>query len=380
MEQTWAMSEHESRSKARELALEAMRLRAANAVGKIVEATTTLKDGKLKEEVRTVGVSMVRLTQVTDSLQLGADGRGLLRVSATVDVDETELIRRAQQMNQDRDTARQVSQLQAENEKLRRNLGALSTTLKAASTTADVVPLLKQQQELMAALRRNESNIGNTFTPGTLLAMANQDGESWQRDREQIDERVFEALLAMPVQARLVGVERLGGDRYQARVQVGWSIPMPSIKGVLEKHFDGLEVQTQSNRVSVTLTKYATKRSVNADRTLNYLFGHFFAVELNLGGASVELPLVYANREFFGTNCGSGAHQPDAEAKKLVFCSQSHEPGAQVNVNGKGQDNPIRLQLSAQQAASARALRVFLLLRRPGGEVIRKEIEPRTSS
>lgn len=369
MEHHWAMSEHESRSQARELALEAMRLKAAQAAGKIVEATSTLKDGKLREEVRTVGVSMVRISEVSDKLNVNAEGRSTLTVSARVMVDESELQRRAKQLREDRDTARQVSQLQAENEKLRRSLGELSASLKAAPKAATVPALLQQQQDVMAALRRNETHIGNTFSAGALLAMAEQDGESWAQAEAELQSKVFQSLLRMPVQAKVMGVEKLPSGHYQARLQVGWKVPAATVREVLGKHLDA-----SGRGDDVFVSGSADKRSLHADRVRGQLQGHSAEVQLDLGGARLRLPLMYANAEFFGTGCGSGLHGPSADSH-VVICSQKAEVGANVNVEGQREDNPIRLQLSPQQAAQARSLRVFVVLKRGGKEAARHEVD-----
>jgi hypothetical protein len=373
MEQSWALGEHESRAKARELALEAMRLRAAQAVGKIVESTATLKDGKLREEVRTVGVSMVKISEVKDSLQIGPDGRGTLLVSARVDVDESELQRRAEQMRQDRDTARQVSQLQAENEKLRKGLNELSTSLKAASSATDVVPLLKQQQELMSALRRNETHIGNTFSPGSLLAMADEGDRAWERDRQEIDEKVFDALLALPVMAKVRGVERQANGGLQARVQVGWSLPHEQIWNVFAKH---IEVDPRFRaKDRLVFGRRETKRGLNADLVQSYLAEHSVELRLDLGGAQARLPVMLNDGDDRPT-CTWGWHHRYGRAGAVQICAQKPDMGAKVNVGGQPQENPVRLALTTQQAADARALRVFWVLLRNGKELRRREVEP----
>jgi hypothetical protein len=369
MEHPWAMSEHESRSQARELALEAMRLKAAQAAGKIVEATSTLKDGKLREEVRTVGVSMVRISQVSDKLNVGTDGRSTLTVSALVEVDESELQRRAEQMRQDRDTARQVGELQRENERLRRSLGELSASIKAPPKSASVPALLQQQQDVMAALRRNETHIGNTFGPGALLAMAEQDGESWARAEAELQSQVFQGLLRMPVQAKVMSVEKLASGNYQARLQVGWKVPVATMKPVLAKH-----LKFYGDGDDITISGHADKLSLHADRIRGQLQAHSVEVLLSLGGANLRLPLMYANTEFFGTSCGSGLHGPNAQSK-VVICSQKADVGANVNVAGNREDNPIRLTLSPEQAAQARSLRAFVVLKRNGSEVARQEVD-----
>lgn len=371
MEQTWALGEHESRAKARELALEALRLRAANAAGKIVEATSVLKDGKLREEVRTVGVSMVKVSEVRDSVQVAPDGRTELLVSALVDIDESELQRRAQQMRQDRDTARQVGLLQAENEKLRKGLVDLSAALRAASSATDVVPLLKQQQELMTALRRNETHIGNTFSPGSLLALAEEGDRAWERDRQEIDEKVFDALLALPVAATVRGVERQANGALQAQVQVGWSLPAEQIWAVWAKHIQ----QRYRSKDRISFHGFETKVGLNADLVRSYLMEHSVELRLDLGGAQTRLPVMF-NTGSDGRDCAWGWHHQFGREGDVQICAQQFDMGARVNVNGTTQVNPVRLPLSAQQAADARALRVFLVLLRNGKELRRREVEP----
>jgi hypothetical protein len=375
MEHTWSMSEHESRATARELALEALRLRAAQAVGKVVEATTTLKDGKLKEEVRTVGVSMVKITQVKDQVKLDAQGRSVLVVSATVDVDETELQRRTEQMRKDRDMARQIGQLQAENDKLRKGLNDLSQSLRAATKPANVLSLLKQQQELMDALRRNETHIGNTFKPGALLAMADADSLRWAKDRAELERVVFGSLFAMPIQAKLVGVEKVDADSYRARVQVGWRLPTQAIESYLSKHF-GYYKNWDGDFI---LSHSSEEKTASSGRIFEYFSSRIFYIRISLGGASEFLPVVYP-RDDHMPSCEVRGQSYDNRSFNLgavMFCSQTNKVGVSVNVDGSQGSNPVSIFLTAKQAAEARDLRVFLETRKASGVEYSREVVPK---
>src|SRR5690606_10183005 len=113
----YAMGDNEARATARQAALEELKRKAASAAGTYVQSTTTLlESGELKESVSMIGASIVRLTDVQESLAVEGENRLVLRVTARATVDEKALKDRIRALHEDADKAKHIHALQEENE------------------------------------------------------------------------------------------------------------------------------------------------------------------------------------------------------------------------------------------------------------------------
>ena len=306
MEVVWPMSENDSRARARDLALDAMRTKASNAVGKIVESSETLRDGKLTEEIRTVGISMVKLEDVRDTVKVDASGRSILSVTANATIDDSELGRRAAAMRQDIDKTKAVRRLTDENASLRQQLVDLRSQPGAAPSRAQAVDIQKREVEILDQLKSNDTAVGSTFAPGALLSIATLDADGWEKEKAKIDTDIFGELLRSPVQVKLLGVKQ-DGNKYLARVQVGWQPNLNSIYRILKRNFEleppSFGKQEISKGISKGLIIYDKNRfsekTSYSNRAWTYLSEHSIWIEIAVAGTTRRMPVLNKETEGF---------------------------------------------------------------------------------
>lgn len=191
----YAMGDNEARATARQAALEELKRKAASAAGTYVQSTTTLlESGELKESVSMIGASIVRLTDVQESLAVEGENRLVLRVTARAIVDEKALKDRIRALHEDADKAKHIHALQEENENLRAELRQIRTELAGEMTAARAAELLERLSIAYDRLAENERKVVAVFERGTLLHLADASRAELER-RLSIVGSAFERLV-----------------------------------------------------------------------------------------------------------------------------------------------------------------------------------------
>lgn len=360
MEIVWPMSETESWSRARELALDAMRTKASNAVGKIVESSETLRDDKLSEEIRTIGVSMVKLEDVRDTVKVDSSGRLILSVTANATIDDSELGRRAAAMRQDTDKTKAVRRLTDENASLRQQLTELRIQSGTAPSRAQAV-IFKREVEILDQLKNNDTAVGSTFAPGALFSMASQDSDGWAKEKTRIDADIFGELLRSPVAASLIAMENDEEDNIVAKVQVSWQPNMEMLHRVLMRNFNVRPPRSGHNGKSQMITVFFHENSQKDLRTdytlraLKYLSGHIVVFGVTIGNKTVNLPV-------FGGGKGDIFRCPSG-AIGASICILSKIPSDNLVQSYSGEiSNPIRITLTRDQVEQVTGVSAKLYL------------------
>lgn len=283
------LGDRDTRVAIRAAALEEMRTRASQKVGMIVESTTVSTANKLTDEIRTVGVSLVKIDDVKEEVRIQRDGTVRLNVTATVSVDTSELDRRAASMREDSSKAEKVRLLAQENQILRRSLSDVTRMLGQQGTASATADLLQRQAQILDGLSSNVQRVGQTFRQGALIAMAQKDEQDWQTVQLEVDAGVFERILGTPVSAKLVRVES-GLTDVSVLIQVGWNADYLGIYNVLNRYLFGAHLDMGGKLIGDHFGYLESLNGIRPDRpyaqrVFKYLAQSRLGLEISVGGA-----------------------------------------------------------------------------------------------
>ena len=372
------LGDRDTRVAIRTAALEEMRTRASQKVGMIVESTTVSTATKLTDEIRTVGVSLVKIDDVKEEVRLQRDGTVRLIVTATVTVDTSELDRRAASMREDSSKVEKVRLLAQENQILRRSLSDVTRMLGQQGTASATADLLQRQALILDGLSSNVQRVGQTFRQGALIAMAQEDEKNWQAVQLEIDSCIFERILAAPVSAKLVRVEN-GLTDVSVFVQVGWNADYLGIYNVLNRYLFGANLDMAGKLIGdhfgylESLNGVRPERA-HAQRVFKYLAQSRVGLEISVGGVRKYLPMLFMSNEF-SNNCQHATEsRPNWDSGDTMVCIsfQSKDAwkirGMPLNDNV----NPAKIVLNKSQAIAASEMTFTWILKRAGDAEIRR--------
>ena len=372
------LGDRDTRVAIRTAALEEMRTRASQKVGMIVESTTVSTATKLTDEIRTVGVSLVKIDDVKEEVRLQRDGTVRLIVTATVTVDTSELDRRAASMREDSSKVEKVRLLAQENQILRRSLSDVTRMLGQQGTASATADLLQRQALILDGLSSNVQRVGQTFRQGALIAMAQEDEKNWQAVQLEIDSCIFERILAAPVSAKLVRVEN-GLTDVSVFVQVGWNADYLGIYNVLNRYLFGANLDMAGKLIGdhfgylESLNGVRPERA-HAQRVFKYLAQSRVGLEISVGGVRKYLPMLFISNEFSNGCEHATESRPSWDYGNTMVCISFQSKtawkirGMPLNDNV----NPAKIVLNKSQAIAASEMTFTWILKRAGDAEIRR--------
>ena len=375
------LGERDTRVSVRAAALDEMRTRASQKVGMIVESTMVSTGAKLTEEIRTIGVSLVKIENVKDELKLQKDGSARLLVSGMVTVDTSELDRRAAAMRTDADKAEKIRLLANENQTLRRALDDINRQLGQQGTASAAADLLKRQATILDNISTNVQRVGQTFQQGALIDLAQKDELAWQSVVTELEMGVFEKLMTAPVSAKIVRVEN-DQSNVNVLVQVGWTADHREIIGTLKRYVYGVEEMNIGRDVpGGTVTVWGRANAVQpnrpySERVFNYLISSSIRLEVAVGGARTSLPVVFDGTGFMDSCIDAVPWRMHKVFEKngAVCFNFLNKDSSRVKGMGFGKDtNPIKLTLTKAQAQAATDVTLNWIWRKPDGTEVRRQ-------
>jgi len=376
MQVEMSLGERDTRVAIRAAALEEMRSRASQKVGMIVESTMVSSGATLTEEIKTVGVSLVKIDNVRDEVRLQKDGSLRLLVSGTVTVDTSELDRRAQAMREDTDKALKIKQLASENQVLRRSLSDIAKLLGQQGSAASTAELLRQQALILDNLGSNAQRVGQTFEQGALLGLAQKDEAGWLAVKRDIEAGVFERIFNAKVTAKILRVEN-NINNVGVVIQMGWDSDQVEIAKVLGRYL----FSVRSYREDVRGKELKYSRSDNgvradwpyAERVFKYLSMSTVDLEVAIAGARKLIPLMFA-ADNWSNACShpTARYSPSCDRLSLQITRLSPQSTEISGIRGDDNVNPIRLNLNKTQARDASEVVATWVLTREDGTVVRR--------
>ena len=372
------LGDRDTRVAIRAAALDEMRTRASQKVGMIVESTTVSTATKLTDEIRTVGVSLVKIDDVKEEVRIQRDGTVRLNVTATVSVDTSELDRRAASMREDSSKAEKVRLLAQENQILRRSLSDVTRMLGQQGTASATADLLQRQAQILDGLSSNVQRVGQTFGQGALIAMAQKDEQDWQAVQLEIQAGVFERILATPVSAKLVRVESSLTD-VSVLVQVGWNADHMGIYTVLNRYLYGANLDMSGKLIGAHFGFLESLNGIRPDRpyaqrVFKYLAQSRAGLEISVGGVRKYLPMLFISNEFSNGCEHATESRPSWDYGNTMVCI-SFQSKTAWKIRGMPSNddvNPVKMVLSKAQAIAASEIGATWILKRPGDAEIRR--------
>ncbi len=347
----YVMGDGDTRGSARQAALEQIKMKAANEAGTYVDHTTTLhENGDLTESIQMIGASMVKLKVLDETLSVNPQGQAVLDIKASASIDESEFAKRIEILRQDKEKARQVKVLQAENENLRKELEVIRQGLSSKADPSRIAELLAKQDQAIRRLNDNGASVTQMFERGTLLQLANHNSDALDKAKRDLDDNLFAPLMRTKITAQLESVEETQGG-YVALVRVGWTFDLKQLLPTLNRY---LNTFPNADKHDVTIFSsenvHSKGPSLLSERIYGYLMDKGVDLKLELAGKEVRLPAFYSDNSFDA--CSPYAPSREGYGEYLCLESQGvNDPVIKGNIHY--QSNPIRIYLTRDEAERA---------------------------
>lgn len=349
----YVMGDGDSRSSARQAAIEQIKLNASAEAGTYIQSTTTLhENGSLTERVQALGASMVKVTILNEQIGVNPSGQAVLSLMANVTLDDAELGRRVKLLQEDKRRAAQVDQLKIENVALRQELDRIHDSLANKSESGTTVDLLAMQTATINRLAENGRAVARVFEPGEILEMANRHTGQLERAKRDLDENFFARLLKSHVTAAVESVEA-SGDGYIALVRVGWDIDFSDCISVLSRYLK-VTGPLVDETLSADRLENVGGRALNplSEQIFGYLAGKEVDIQIGIGGKQVSLPVFYNDNPFIRRPCAHGEREPSSDSRYLCLVAQE-----------RGGGNQIRIRLTRTEAEQAKTITEAVILK-----------------
>lgn len=357
----YVMGESDSKVTARAAAMDKLKLLAAAEVGTYVESELSIgSDQVVKESVRTISASLVRLSQVSDVVSIEKSGVMNLVLSANADVDEDELRKRIDSLQQDKQKAEQVARLTEQNRLLQEELLRIQSGLASAQESANVAILIAQQGATLRKVEENNRAVSQVFAAGTLFAMANTYQTELDNAKQEIQRQVIDPILSMPVTTNIESVS-MGEKFAKVRVRVGWKMPK-GVESTLNKWFKNSTGIGRSNyQFNIAKNKNTAGSTIKPQTSDLYywLVDQIIFLQISLANAKATIPIkVNLNAEWNITQgAGNGMRillaQSSLEERIENIYRKSWDLQTQRDYPSK---NPVELIIPVEAAKTATSI------------------------
>jgi hypothetical protein len=143
------MGEHDTRTDAARMAIEAAKRQALEQVATYLESVTEVKNLDItRDEIRTYTAGVITVLNQQTSTRL-ENGVAVIHVDLTAQADQDEVILAINALRKNELAAQELTSLRAETEQLRQRLDAANQALIAANTAEQVRALTLQRQHLL---------------------------------------------------------------------------------------------------------------------------------------------------------------------------------------------------------------------------------------
>ena len=353
----YVLGDGDSKTTARELALEQIKIKASNKAGSYIHTTNTLVNDQLSENIQVIGASMVMLSGITEYIST-KNNRITLAVTALARIDESELKRRIHTMQQDKRKAKQITQLTKDNEILSVELRTIRSLLaKKQSSSTEVASILKRQSTLLKRFEHNAAAVKRVFTQGTLFQMAQTSSAKLEQVKAQLATEFFGALMQTQVKAEIVSVLDNGRD-FTALVNVSWVMPKSSSFYTLKKHLSGRNFNKGKLSAIENLSLNSYKNTGGKGKTtlseplFNYLGKQHVYIEIMLGNKKFQLPLFWSRKAGSFISCDSAVSPSNGFVNSNGLLCLTLLQDSRKELHGVGyqkNENPIKFRLTKEE-------------------------------
>jgi len=347
--QDYPMGDGDSRSNARQMALEQLKVKASAEAGTYVQSMTQLQGDDLRETVQMLSASMVKVSNMREDVSVNSAGQTVFHLSATATIDEGELARRVSALQQDQQKASQIQKLQRDNQKLQEQLQIISKEMANHQVLPErAALLLTQQNETLRKMQSNQQSAQQVFQKGTLLQLARKNESSMESVKLELERSLLGPILQTPIRAEVENVIE-NGDRVTVLVRVGWNISSSQVEKSAGKYLSAYNFNL--NPVLEFSSYNNTKGegpNIATEQVFNFLISQRINARIRVGRHVIELPVLYSGSGFMDT-----CHQVDSQGtigKSLCITNLAYSDANIVTDYQK--QNPLKFIMSAQEAAS----------------------------
>jgi len=358
----YVMADSETRASAHQSAIDQIRMAAAAQVGTVVESVTSVDGDKFKESIQSVGVAMVRISDVTESASINAAGQVVLDVTATATVDDSELTRRAAELRADPLMRGAVDALTRQNNALRRAIDELSVQMRSGPKSGDLALALSRSAQIQASLLDNEARLDRTFAPGALSSEAQSGAATLALAKQQIDLAILDAFgRARPVASVEAVLPADAG--HTAVVRLGWTPDLVQVAKVLSEYLRIEPLGERKSYLQVRNVKNTTgqRRSVLSDALFDYLADYRINLEVQIGESTFLVPALYVGTEWpIDPHCAVRLNAPTShkEYTSLCFAALDASSSSILGLPTASASNPVRMQITRADAALASSVKL----------------------
>jgi hypothetical protein len=353
----YVLGDGDSKSTARELAIEQIKIKASNEAGTYIQTTSTLKNDSLEESIQVISASMIKLTHIKEKLTT-KNNTITLTISANANINEEKLKDRIKAIQGDKAKAKQITKLKKDNDLLLVELNTVKTLLAQKNVnTQQVSAILKRQTNLINRFKNNASAVSRVFSKGTLLQMAKKSSGKIEQIKAQLETEFFGPMMETKVNAEITDVIE-SGNGYTALVNVSWKMPSTLSYKTLSTHLSTYEFDKRRNKpiqVEDLSIRDSSNTGTDAKTSLtellfSYLGRQSVNIQINLGSNRFSIPLVWSRPSGSFSACSSGKGKFSLDSGQICFRATQKKNEDLSGVGYKNDANPIKFHLTRSEA------------------------------
>ncbi len=348
----YQLGDGDSKSTARELALQQIKLTASSKAGTYIQSNTTLNNNNLNEHIEVISASLIKLSNIKEVLQ--AKGKSfILKVSAVATIDESELRSRIRAIQSDKEKANQIAKLEVENQMLVNELSKVKYLLaKDNLNTQQVTSILKRQTNLIQNFKSNAHAVSQVFSRGTLLQIARKNKAKFNQIISKLETEFFGPMLEAKVIANVDVIEENG--QYAALVSVSWTMPQNIKLSTLKKHLDSHSFK--ASRGYIDFSSYnnlgTDAKTSQTEALFNYLSKQKVKAVVTLGSKTIAIPMLWSEKHDSFRTCQTERNYGKFTMKYGRICFLTKQSMSDDLRAYKTKENPIKIYLTEKELES----------------------------
>lgn len=263
--------------------IDSIKKSSADYAGTYVESKLTVTDSSVTEQqVRLLTAGYVELLSTEHKRSINEAGDLVLSTKASVRISKKSIKDGLEKLKTDPARLEQIKLLEADNEKLRKQLSSIITELDVDQSRFD---LLQARDLLLKSLDDNRIASKRVFDEGMLLNIANADSNSLESAKADLAINLLQIIENdMTVSVGSVSIKDQNSG-YDLHVQLSWNLSSEQIMPVFERHFGGLSIRKHGYIMYGVGIELPTQNhgSLQQERLAEYISSKQVILEVDVG-------------------------------------------------------------------------------------------------
>jgi hypothetical protein len=310
VEVSYHLSTLDSRQSAIDAARAIARREAAQNAGTYIEGISLLENGELRESIKEVQASVVRLFDEHISYEITPNApNGKMTLKAIAEVDSSTLRSRIQALRENRELSKKVQALALANTRLQSELRGMESPDAFGIQRLD---LDRRRLRLESQISQNRESLLSAFDGGNLLDFRKKEDVHVGIKNQEMEREVIGQLMELQVYADIISA--FGDDtQTTAKVRVvsepappgvmhritGWFNNPATLSYISSKRTLNHDLSIYDSRIEEGFKKY-DDFNIHAMEQMKYLARFLVATEVNLGSRKTYLPVLGVSGSTFG--------------------------------------------------------------------------------